>query len=106
MGKENDGVMNDNLYGGKLDAFLMECWRACRPALKANASAYIWGNAESLWRLWYRGGLADSGQSALVGVWASASARPAAAHCAGRAARKAVTVRCCTTHCCAAQRSL
>ena len=60
MGKENDGVMNDNLYGGKLDTFLMECWRACRPALKENASAYIWGNAESLWRLWYRAGLADS----------------------------------------------
>ena len=60
MGKENDGVMNDNLYGDKLDAFLMSCWRACRPALKANASAYIWGNPESLWRLWYRGGLADS----------------------------------------------
>ena len=60
MGKENDGVMNDNLYGDKLDAFLMSCWRACRPALKANASAYIWGNAESLWRLWYRGGLEAS----------------------------------------------
>jgi len=60
MGKEKEGVMNDNLYGGKLDAFLMACWRACRPALKANASAYIWGNSESLWRLWYRGGLADS----------------------------------------------
>jgi DNA modification methylase len=60
MGKAKEGVTNDNLYGAKLDAFLMECWRACRPALKANASAYIWGNAESLWRLWYRGGLADS----------------------------------------------
>ena len=59
MGKETDGVMNDNLYGAKLDAFLMECWRACRPALKSNASAYVWGIAESLWRLWYRG-LADS----------------------------------------------
>jgi len=60
MGKEKDGVMNDNLYGAKLDAFLMECWRACRPALKSNASAYVWGEAESLWRLWYRGGLESS----------------------------------------------
>jgi DNA modification methylase len=60
MGKESDGVANDNLYGSKLDAFLMECWRAGRHALKDNASAYIWGEAESLWRLWYRGGLADS----------------------------------------------
>jgi DNA modification methylase len=60
MGKEKDGVLNDNLRSAKLDAFLMECWQACRPALKANASAYIWGNAESLWRLWYLGGLRDS----------------------------------------------
>jgi DNA modification methylase len=60
MGKEKDGVMNDNLYGKKLDVFLMDCWRACRPALKDNASAYIWGEAESLWRLWYLGGLRDS----------------------------------------------
>ncbi|MDA1178798.1 MAG: site-specific DNA-methyltransferase [Planctomycetota bacterium] len=57
MGKEKDGVANDNLYGEKLDAFMMDCWRACRPALKDNASAYIWGNAEDLWRFWYRGGL-------------------------------------------------
>jgi len=60
MGKAKEGVTNDNLYGAKLDAFLMECWQACRPALKGNASAYVWGEAESLWRLWYRGGLADS----------------------------------------------
>ena len=75
MGKEKDGVMNDNLYGAKLDAFLMECWQACRPALKANASAYIWGEAESLWRLWYRGGLADSERLTMRNeiVWAKAS---------------------------------
>jgi len=59
MGKAKEGVTNDNFYGAKLDAFLMECWQACRPALKSNASAYVWGEAESLWRLWYRGGLAD-----------------------------------------------
>jgi len=72
MGKEKEGVMNDNLYGAKLDAFLMECWRACRPALKSNASAYVWGEAESLWRLWYRGGLADSERMTMRNeiVWA------------------------------------
>ena len=60
MGKEKDGVENDNLYADKLDAFQMEWWRAFRPSLEDNASAYIWGNAEDLWRLWYRGGLKDS----------------------------------------------
>lgn len=60
MGKEKDGVMNDNLYGAKLDAFLMECWAACRPALKNNASAYIWGNAPDLARLWWKSGLGES----------------------------------------------
>jgi len=60
MGKEKDGVENDNLYADKLDTFQMEWWRAFRPSLEDNASVYIWGNAEDLWRLWYRGGLADS----------------------------------------------
>jgi DNA modification methylase len=54
MGKEADGVSNDNLYGDKLDAFQMRWWSACRPFLESNASAYIWGNAPDLWRLWYR----------------------------------------------------
>jgi len=53
MGKEKDGVANDNLYGPKLDAFQMEWWSAFRPALTDNASAYIFGNAKDLWRLWY-----------------------------------------------------
>lgn len=60
MGKEKDGVANDNLYRDKLDAFQMDWWRACRPHLEDNASSYIWGNAPDLWRLWYVGGLADS----------------------------------------------
>jgi len=60
MGKEKDGVMNDNLYGAKLDAFLIECWAACRPALKDNASTYIWGNAPDLARLWWKSGLGES----------------------------------------------
>jgi DNA modification methylase len=37
----------------------MEWWAACRRHLADNASAYIWGNAEDLWRLWYSGGLKD-----------------------------------------------
>jgi DNA modification methylase len=60
MGKEKDGVQNDNLYADKLDAFQMAWWRAFRPHAEDNASAYIWGNAEGLWRLWFVGGLRDS----------------------------------------------
>jgi DNA modification methylase len=57
MGKEKDGVQNDNLYFRKLDAFQMEWWKAARPNVEDNGSAYIWGNAPDLWRLWYQGGL-------------------------------------------------
>lgn len=60
MGKEGDGVANDNLYREELDRFQMAWWRAFRPHLVDNASAYIWGNAPDLWRLWYAGGLAQS----------------------------------------------
>ena len=60
MGKEKDGVENDNLYREELDAFQMAWWRAFRPHAEDNASAYIWGNAEDLWRLWYCGGLKNS----------------------------------------------
>lgn len=57
MGKESDGVLNDNLYGPKLDAFQMRWWRAWLPFLADNGSAYVWGNAPDLWRLWWAGGL-------------------------------------------------
>ena len=60
MGKEKDGIANDNLYRDKLDAFQMEWWRTARPHVADNGSAYIWGNPEDLWRLWYVGGLRDS----------------------------------------------
>ena len=60
MGKESEGVANDNLYASKLDAFQMEWWRAFRPHLVENASAYVWGNAADLWRWWYVGGLSES----------------------------------------------
>ena len=60
MGKEAEGVANDNLYGQKLDAFQMAWWSVARAHLEANASVYIWGNAEDLWRLWYVGGLQQS----------------------------------------------
>jgi len=60
MGKENEGIANDNLYREKLDAFQIAWWNASRPFLKDNASAYIWGQDEDLWRLWYCGGLRDS----------------------------------------------
>ena len=60
MGKEKDGVQNDNLYADKLDSFQMAWWKAFRPHINDNGSAYIWGNSEDLWRLWYCGGLKDS----------------------------------------------
>ncbi len=60
MGKENEGVLNDNLYAGKLDTFQMSWWKVCRKFLDDNASAYIWGKPEDLWRLWFVGGLKDS----------------------------------------------
>jgi len=60
MGKESEGIANDNLYREKLDAFQMAWWTAWRSSLTDNGSAYVWGNAEDLWRLWYCGGLSDS----------------------------------------------
>jgi len=62
MGKASDGVANDNLYNDDLDAFQMEWWATFRPFLLDNASAYIWGNAPELWRLWYKAGLCSSEQ--------------------------------------------
>jgi len=59
MGKEKDGVKNDNLYREKLDEFQMQWYKAARPHVVDNGSVYIWGNAEGLWRLWYKGGLND-----------------------------------------------
>lgn len=60
MGKQKDGVENDNLYNEKLDDFQMSWWKAVRPFLSNKASAYIWGQAPQLWRLWYKAGLAES----------------------------------------------
>jgi DNA modification methylase len=77
MGKENEGIANDNLYRDKLDAFQMEWWRAARPHLVDNASVYIWGNAEDLWRLWYVGGLKNSERMTIRNeiVWAKQQAQ-------------------------------
>lgn len=60
MGKEGDGVANDNLYGEDLDQFQLGWWATYRTFLANNASAYVWGNAPDLWRLWYAGGLGAS----------------------------------------------
>lgn len=59
-GKEADGVANDNLYGDKLDAFQLAWWKTCRPHVEPNGSAYIWGAAPDLWRLWWKAGLGES----------------------------------------------
>jgi DNA modification methylase len=60
MGKEADGIANDNLYGEKLDKFQVQWWATFYTFLADNASAYIWGNAPDLWRLWHAGDLCDS----------------------------------------------
>ena len=62
MGKEKDGVLNDNLYNEKLDVFQMDWFNAFRPHIEDNASVYIWGTAADLWRLWYSGSLCGSEQ--------------------------------------------
>ena len=53
MGKESDGVANDNMYNQNLDKFQQEWWVTFRTAVSDNSSAYIWGNAPDLWRWWY-----------------------------------------------------
>lgn len=76
MGKEAAGVENDNLYAEKLAAFQLAWWSTWRPYLANNASAYIWGNPEELWRFWYLGGLAESERLTLRNeiVWSKGSA--------------------------------
>ena len=75
MGKESEGVLNDNLYGPKLDKFQMAWWNAVRPHVADNGSAYVWGNAEDLWRWWFIGGLCDSERFSLRNeiVWSKGS---------------------------------
>ena len=55
MGKEADGVANDNLRRSKLDAFQLAWWSAWRAHVDDAGSAYVWGVAEDLWRLWFNG---------------------------------------------------
>ena len=57
MGKEAEGVANDNLYAEKLDAFQRQWIAVALTFAEDNAGLYIWGNAPDLWRLWYEGGL-------------------------------------------------
>jgi DNA modification methylase len=59
MGKEGDGVLNDNLYKEKLDKFQMDWYKTARNHVSDNGSVYIWGNPEDLWRLWYTGSLVN-----------------------------------------------
>ncbi len=86
MGKESAGVANDNLYREELDAFQMKWWRAVRAHVAENGSAYVWGNAPDLWRLWYLGGLNAEERLTVRNeiVWAKSSAPGMAsedAHC-------------------------
>ncbi len=53
MGKESDGVQNDNLYRETLDTFQEDWINLAMVFSRENSSFYIWGNAPDLWRLWW-----------------------------------------------------
>lgn len=59
-GMSKKSIKNDNLHKSNLDKFQLTWWQTFRPHIADNASAYIWGNAPDLWRLWYTAGLAES----------------------------------------------
>jgi len=59
MGKEADGIANDNLYADKLDAFQLKWLQLALRYARQNCGLYIWGNAPDLWRLWYAAGLSE-----------------------------------------------
>jgi DNA modification methylase len=61
LGKEAEGIANDNLYRERLVAFQSAWWAAWAPLASPVASVYVWGTAVELWRWWYAGGLADGG---------------------------------------------
>lgn len=52
MGKEKDGVLNDNLYNQNLDNFLDKWIKANFEFVTENSSFYVWGNSYDLFR-WY-----------------------------------------------------
>ncbi|MHA2344739.1 MAG: DNA modification methylase, partial [Candidatus Hodarchaeales archaeon] len=52
MGKENEGVLNDNLYNENLDSFLNSWISANFQFVNDSSSFYVWGNAYDLFR-WY-----------------------------------------------------
>ncbi len=76
MGKEKEGVANDNLRNEDLDQFQLAWWSTVRSHLMPQASVYIWGNAEDLWRLWYRGSLEKTQELTVINeiVWAKTHA--------------------------------
>lgn len=55
MGKSSEGVANDNIRRDELVSFQLDWIRAFRPYSVEKINIAIWGNAEELWRLWYRG---------------------------------------------------
>jgi DNA modification methylase len=76
MGKEADGVANDNLYREKLDAFQLDWLRLALQHARENVGLYIWGQAPDLWRLWYAAGLHELDDLVIRNelVWAKGNA--------------------------------
>lgn len=55
MGKEGEGIKNDNLRGERLLAFQMKWYKAFRPHTKEKIGVAIWGNSKELWQLFFFG---------------------------------------------------
>ena len=78
MGKENEGVENDNKKGDSLLKFNNEWWRTFRSRARSNANAVIFGNADVLWRWWYHPEGLDASEPLTFKnelVWAKGSAQ-------------------------------
>jgi len=54
MGKEREGVENDNLAREEWAALMRGWWEAVEPHMWEYASAYVWGLPERLWWWWYQ----------------------------------------------------
>jgi DNA modification methylase len=76
MGKEAEGIANDNLRNEKLDEFQRRWIHSAFQHARENCGLYVWGSAPNLWRLWYVGGLSAFDDLTFRNeiVWAKGSA--------------------------------
>jgi DNA modification methylase len=64
-------VTGDRQGHTEFDEFQNKWWGVARQNITDNASAYVWGKPEYLWRWWYVGGLKDSERLTFVNdiIW-------------------------------------